>query len=1423
MKFLQMLKYKRKSTLLIFCLIFACSLVTVIAVQAQSTNNAAINNQIWTLWRKGFEDFQNAEHKMISRKYPDAIAHYTAALESFRKVRKLNPKWNKDVIEYRIGRAEQRIEVAKERIRRTLPATARKAISPGRSTSQQLTAVQTRQSAENTALRVQLDEAKKALTSARIQAASGQAAERQVRGLLAEKARLEKEIALLKLKYDNVEKLRLSKTREYDKMVIEEKAKSTGLSQVIQEQNRELIALKKQLQGVIYDKKSLDSRIKLMQKAMEEERIIASAQLKQAKDSTVAVQKELEKSRENALSKDKQLLNEKIANEELRGKITALQNSGNASNLAAKQTQSENASLRKRLEESAAELSALKKYRKLDEEKIAGLEKEIRKLQSDLAANIRQSNAYGSMNDSFVKKISELEKIIAVLKKDNAKLTEDYNTAARERSAFAAKINAGFPEAKKLEELIEQNKALALVEKQLKTKISAMEKRNGLTAAELKKSEEKILELRKKYADLDAQKSAADARLTALTSEKNALDRKLQTLEITSRREKAEAVLKEKNTAQKEIAKLKAVADQHKKAHDAMAAEVKNMPGLHAQIRTLTLERDMAQKALAVLQAKTKSEAEKKKIETAPVTANPEIIALNKKLKEAEKRIALLSENNDKSAKAEIIALNEKLKEAEKRIAILSANNDKSAKTEVIALNEKFKEAEKKIAILQEKADKLAAAEKMLAVLEGKSKSQDQLLKDIAALRERTEKLKEAEKRIAELEKTAQLLAVKEKELTVSYVKKEKLEEAELAIQKLQKEIAQLKTEMAKKTSVQETAEKIQDVKKTASELAAKLANSEELRKNLENEKLKHLESLQKYEKDTLKMMRDMEKLVAFRNQAILERSKLAEELKKMKLSGHAVDQKLMDAEKNYLKLQQKFEETSKKHDMELKKVIAEHNESIAALKKVNNEYLVAIGNANIAKEKAEKENIRLKEELEKTAEKAALALKYQADSHKLVTVEKELQNSRKNAGDLYAQLTLLRKNLAKLGKDNLTLQDKSEQLGKEYVKLAAERDQLKLKAAEAVSMRNLAAMRKNQLDDLNRELKERAEKEKKLESEYAKARQELARWRSADDPLITRLRELLGGVAGKTDDKDQGKLRDRVIDELILEISSERKKQRSAVAETIVAANEALRQKRFADDADDAAKVAKLEAVRVRSEMTILKKDIEDGKVATPSEDSYLAAEKAGDAAVTEAMAKLEKTMLPVSPVKIQLTKDTSLTVAAISSAVTGLNGEKDKSGEMEKAAEEKKDGETGDKTVAEKKDSGRDTETGQEDKKKVYHPDADVKKYESAMKAGKEAEEKGDYSMALWHYWQAADAGVQEAAPYMALAKLNIKRDEKPAAEKAYRTALKYGADRDEELEKIFEKEAEELPKVGEDSKEENKDEKSSAENKQETDKIE
>ena len=172
---------------------------------------------------------------------------------------------------------------------------------------------------------------------------------------------------------------------------------------------------------------------------------------------------------------------------------------------------------------------------------------------------------------------------------------------------------------------------------------------------------------------------------------------------------------------------------------------------------------------------------------------------------------------------------------------------------------------------------------------------------------------------------------------------------------------------------------------------------------------------------------------------------------------------------------------------------------------------------------------------------------------------------------------------------------------------------------------------------------------------------------------------------------------------------------------------------------------------------------------------------------------------MLPVSPVKIPLAKSGSITVAAISSAMLNQKDEK-----AVPSAAEKKEEKAPEAVVADRKTAVSKAEVKAEDTKKVYHPDADVKKYESAMKAGKAAEAKKDYSMALWHYWQAADAGVQEAAPYMALAKLNIKRDERAAAEKAYKTALKYGAERDGELEKIFEKEAEVLPSVEEDSME-------------------
>ncbi len=83
---------------------------------------------------------------------------------------------------------------------------------------------------------------------------------------------------------------------------------------------------------------------------------------------------------------------------------------------------------------------------------------------------------------------------------------------------------------------------------------------------------------------------------------------------------------------------------------------------------------------------------------------------------------------------------------------------------------------------------------------------------------------------------------------------------------------------------------------------------------------------------------------------------------------------------------------------------------------------------------------------------------------------------------------------------------------------------------------------------------------------------------------------------------------------------------------------------------------------------------------------------------------------------------------------------------------------------------------------------PAYDVKEYQQAMDNARAAETKKDWGTALWQYWRAADIAGKKAEPYLALVRVHLQRNEKESAEKAYRKALQYGAERDTSLEEQF-----------------------------------
>ena len=83
---------------------------------------------------------------------------------------------------------------------------------------------------------------------------------------------------------------------------------------------------------------------------------------------------------------------------------------------------------------------------------------------------------------------------------------------------------------------------------------------------------------------------------------------------------------------------------------------------------------------------------------------------------------------------------------------------------------------------------------------------------------------------------------------------------------------------------------------------------------------------------------------------------------------------------------------------------------------------------------------------------------------------------------------------------------------------------------------------------------------------------------------------------------------------------------------------------------------------------------------------------------------------------------------------------------------------------------------------------PTYNVREYSQAMDQARAAEAKKDWGTALWQYWRAADIAGKKAEPYLALVRVHLQRNEKESAEKAYRKALQYGAERDTSLEEQF-----------------------------------
>ena len=109
----------KRNTLHFAAVALAClTLAAPAELPAQSSNsrNAQLSKRYWDLWRTGFESYEAGESALLAGRNEEAADCYRRALNAFQSVRKNNPNWNKNVINYRISLADRRLKTALRRL-----------------------------------------------------------------------------------------------------------------------------------------------------------------------------------------------------------------------------------------------------------------------------------------------------------------------------------------------------------------------------------------------------------------------------------------------------------------------------------------------------------------------------------------------------------------------------------------------------------------------------------------------------------------------------------------------------------------------------------------------------------------------------------------------------------------------------------------------------------------------------------------------------------------------------------------------------------------------------------------------------------------------------------------------------------------------------------------------------------------------------------------------------------------------------------------------------------------------------------------------------------------------------------------------------------------------------------------------------------
>ncbi len=675
-----MMKSSRLSVIAAAC---ACIAAVPVALDAQTTGsnsaNTKLSQKFWDEWRTGLEAYEAGETALLAGRNEEAADNYKRALQAFQNIRKNNPNWNKNVINYRISLADRRLKTALRRMDyQTAQAQgaidAEKALSEQKSANDRIAELQT-----------SLAESERINADLRRAAEQGKLASQQVAGLLRDKKDLDAKYAALLLQYNELKKSADSATEgstALEKSLRAEQSRSEALMKVVddlREENRKFQkALEEAKDTLAENQKKLDKNTEELAAAEKTAELLDDMQKKYA-----ARDKELN----DAINELKRNLKE--TEEKLAAKTKECDTFRQGKDTAVKKLAEETDRIRKESDNLKKEIAELKKEMMAKDAKlIAASDKEVN--QNSMIASLNQKNKdltkqTENLNSKLAEQATAAEnsrKQLATLTAENQKLQNELKLLADRvnklpvdtASGEAEKLKAAM-EIKKLtaENAAQKNEIASLkpLAESMKKELDSVKKeldavKKELAAEKAKPAPAPVADPAQtaKIAELEKSKKELMTSLQTVTDEKNRLAElnkknqkdllntqallekaKLEAMDDTELRaaEKArdEWKRKQETTEQSRIAletKLKEQQTAAQKLNDNVKALEKTRDDLTKKLQRITTELDSWKKG-----QNTVSAAEMKK-QTQALDAiakdlkerNDECAALKAKLKTAE-------------------------------------------------------------------------------------------------------------------------------------------------------------------------------------------------------------------------------------------------------------------------------------------------------------------------------------------------------------------------------------------------------------------------------------------------------------------------------------------------------------------------------------------------------------------------------------------------------------------------------------------------------------------------------------------------------------------------------------------------------------------------------------------------------------------